>query len=92
LLAAPAASPSLLPGRGNGSSQPRRLLSVRSLVNQGISRYPLDVSYHERHFLAISVAYGEHLPCGRWFWTRDSAAIRLDIGTELPVARENSGL
>ena len=33
--------------RGNGSSHSRRLVSVRGLVNQGISRYPLDFSYHE---------------------------------------------
>src|SRR3954464_37326 len=44
---APAASPTLLPGRGNGSSQSRRLLSVRGLISKRISHYPLDFSYHE---------------------------------------------
>src|SRR4051794_358605 len=44
---APAASPTLLPGRGNGSSQSRRLYSVRGLISKGISHYPLDFSYHE---------------------------------------------
>src|SRR3954453_15490439 len=44
---APAASPTLLPGRGNGSSQSRRLYSVRRLISKGISHYPFDFSYHE---------------------------------------------